>query len=91
MINVDTSGTMMVTLKPRAERKLSVDQVIDSLRPKLNSVPGIRAMLVNPPPINVGGRRARSLYQLTLHGHRYRPALRSGRHPRTSRCGSSPD
>ena len=40
--------------------------MIDSLRPKLNSVPGIRAMLVNPPPINIGGRRARSLYQLTL-------------------------
>ncbi len=66
MMSVDTSGTMMVTLKPRAERKLSADQVIDSLRPKLNSVPGIRAMLVNPPPINIGGRRARSLYQLTL-------------------------
>jgi hydrophobic/amphiphilic exporter-1 (mainly G- bacteria), HAE1 family len=66
MMSVDTNGTMMVTLKPRAERKLSADQVIDNLRPKLNSVPGIRAMLVNPPPINVGGRRARSLYQLTL-------------------------
>ncbi|RPH42281.1 MAG: efflux RND transporter permease subunit [Desulfobulbaceae bacterium] len=66
MMNVDSSGTMMITLKPRAERELSADQVIDSLRPRLNSVPGIRAMLVNPPPINIGGRRARSLYQLTL-------------------------
>ena len=66
MMNVDTSGTMMITLKPRAQRKLSADGVIDSLRPKLNAVPGIRAMLVNPPPINIGGRRARSLYQLTL-------------------------
>ncbi len=66
MMNVDTSGTMIITLKPRSERKLSADGVIDALRPKLNSVPGIRAMLVNPPPINIGGRRARSLYQLTL-------------------------
>ena len=68
MMNVDDSGTMMVTLKPRAERKLSADEVIADLRPQLNTVPGIRAMLVNPPPINIGGRRARSLYQLTLQG-----------------------
>ncbi len=66
MMNVDSNGTMMITLKPRAERKLSADEVINSLRPKLSAVPGIRAMLVNPPPINIGGRRARSLYQLTL-------------------------
>ncbi|MCL1980813.1 MAG: efflux RND transporter permease subunit, partial [Proteobacteria bacterium] len=32
------------------------------------TVPGIRAMLVNPLPINIGGRRSRSLYQLTLQG-----------------------
>ena len=66
MMNVDDSGTMMVTLRPRAEREMSADQVIAYLRPQLNTVPGIRAMLVNPPPINIGGRRARSLYQLTL-------------------------
>ena len=37
-------------------------------RPRLNSVPGIRAMPINRPPINVGGRRTRSLYQVTLQG-----------------------
>jgi len=78
MMNVDDSGTMMVTLKPRSERELSADEVITALRPKLNTVPGIRAMLVNPPPINIGGRRARSLYQLTLQavdtGQLYRQA-----------------
>ncbi len=42
--------------------------MIAELRPKLNRVPGIRAMLVNPPPINVGGRRSRSQYQLSLQG-----------------------
>ena len=78
MMSVDDSGTMMVTLRPRSERDLSADEVIAALRPKLNAVPGIRAMLVNPPPINVGGRRARSLYQLTLQatdtGQLYRTA-----------------
>ena len=78
MMNVDDSGTMMVTLKPRAERELSADQVIAALRPQLNTVPGIRAMLVNPPPINIGGRRARSLYQLTLQGTDTNQLYRTG-------------
>lgn len=66
MVHASTSGMMMVVLKPRAERELSADEVIRDLRPQLNTLPGIRAMLVNPLPVNVGGRRSRSLYQLTL-------------------------
>lgn len=62
------TGSMFVVLKPRKERKLSADQVIAELRPKLNSVPGIQAFLTNPPPINVGGRMTRSLYQVTFLG-----------------------
>ncbi len=68
LVDVDTSAFMLVVLKPRAERQQSVDEVIQELRPKLNSVPGIRAMPINRPPINVGGRRTRSLYQITLQG-----------------------
>ena len=68
LTNVTTSPIMMLVLKPRAERVLTADQIIQELRPKLNQVPGIRAMLVNPLPITIGGRRARSLYQLTLQG-----------------------
>ena len=73
MIDVSDDGRMSVMLKPRAERSRSVDQVIDELRPKLNHVPGIRAMLVNPPPINVGGQRARSQFQLSLQGPEIAP------------------
>lgn len=69
MVNASSSSPfMLLVLKPRHERQLSADELILSLRPKLNSVPGIRAMLVNPLPINIGGRRSRSLYQLTLQG-----------------------
>ena len=68
MVDVDESARMNILLKPRRERQLTVDQVIEDLRPKLNTVPGIRAMLVNPPPIRIGNRQARSLYQLTLQG-----------------------
>ncbi len=68
LVDVDSSAFMLVVLKPRAERTLNVDKVIEALRPQLNSVPGIRAMPINRPPINVGGRRTRSLYQVSLQG-----------------------
>src|SRR5439155_2025838 len=59
-------GSLFVELKPRSERKLSVEQVMEELRPKVAQVPGIRAFLVNQPPINIGGRYGRALYQFTL-------------------------
>lgn len=62
------SGSMTVRLKPRAERELSADELIASLRPRLGVVPGVRTYLQNPPPINIGGRQARSQYQFTLQG-----------------------
>jgi HAE1 family hydrophobic/amphiphilic exporter-1 len=54
------------TLKPRDQRKLSVDQYIESLRPKLFSVPGVFTFMQNPPPITVSGQFGTSVYQLTL-------------------------
>ena len=59
-------GRIIMHLKPRADRKLSADQVIEELKPKLAVVPGIRVYLQNPPPIRVGGRLTKSLYQFTL-------------------------
>jgi hydrophobic/amphiphilic exporter-1 (mainly G- bacteria), HAE1 family len=60
-------GRITVDLKPRGERKLSVDQIMAELRPKLSQVPGVRVYMVNQPPINLGGQQgARSLYQFTL-------------------------
>jgi HAE1 family hydrophobic/amphiphilic exporter-1 len=61
------NGRLSVDLKPRAERKRSVDQIMAELRPKLSQVPGVRVFMVNQPPINLGGQQgARSLYQFTL-------------------------
>lgn len=61
------TGRLGIDLKPRAERSMSVDQVIASLRPKLAQIPGVRVFMVNNPPINLGGTQgARSLYQFTL-------------------------
>ena len=62
------TGTLFLVLKPRSERSLSADEVIQQLRPKLAQVPGIRVFLQNPPAISVGGRISKSQYQYTLQG-----------------------
>src|SRR5688572_17480242 len=59
-------GYLFSMMKPRADRPLSVDQTIESLRPKLGQVPGIMAFLQNPPPITINGQFSTSLYQMTI-------------------------
>jgi HAE1 family hydrophobic/amphiphilic exporter-1 len=60
------SGRIFIRLKPRAERALSADEVIQEMRPKLAGIPGIRAFMQNLPPIRIGGQLTKSQYQLTL-------------------------
>ena len=62
------TGILFIRLKPRRQRALSVDEVIQELRPKLAQVPGIQAFLQNPPPIRIGGQLTKSQYQYTLQG-----------------------
>ena len=59
-------GRINVRLKPRSERKLSPEQVIEQMRPKLNAIPGARQYLTNPPLVRIGAQNSRSLYQFTL-------------------------
>ena len=59
-------GFIFARLKPRPERKISVDQFIQELRPKLWAVPGMMTFLQNPPPITISGQQTQSVYQLTL-------------------------
>ncbi len=58
-------GRIFIRLKPRTVRP-HVDQVMEELRPKLATVPGIRAYMQNLPPIRIGGQLTKSLYQFTL-------------------------
>jgi HAE1 family hydrophobic/amphiphilic exporter-1 len=59
-------GYAFSLMKPRKERKLSVDQTIEQLRPKVAQVPGIMTFLQNPPPITINGQFTTSIYQMTL-------------------------
>src|ERR1700692_3591184 len=57
---------MQVELKPLAERKVTVDQVIARLRRKLAVVPGATLFLRASQDITVRGRSSSSQYQYTL-------------------------
>jgi len=59
-------GRVFMQLKPRSQRAMSVDQLIRYFNGKLAGIPGIQVFLQNPPPIQIGGRRTKSLYQFTL-------------------------
>ena len=58
-------GRIFVRLKPREER-LHADAIIQELRPKLTSIPGLKVYLQNIPPIRIGGKVTKSEYQYTL-------------------------
>jgi hydrophobic/amphiphilic exporter-1 (mainly G- bacteria), HAE1 family len=60
------NGRVFMRLKPRAERKLSADEVIQELRVKLAQVPGMNVFLQNPPVIRIGGTLTKALYQFSL-------------------------
>jgi multidrug efflux pump len=60
------SGFVFVSLKAKSERKLSADEVIGRLRPKLNQVAGARLFLQSVQDIRVGGRQSNAQYQYTL-------------------------
>ncbi len=67
-MGASNTGFFFARLKPRRERSLSAEEVVAALRPKMAQVPGVRVFAQSPPAIQVGGRRTRSEYQLTLTG-----------------------
>jgi HAE1 family hydrophobic/amphiphilic exporter-1 len=64
----DEGGSLVIALKPLAQRRLSADQLTTELRAQLGDIPGTKVTIVNPPSIRIGGRSSRSSYQYTLRG-----------------------
>ncbi len=60
------NGFTFITLKPKTERKVSADQVIARLQPKLAHVAGISLFLQAAQDLQVGGRSSGAQYQYTL-------------------------
>ena len=49
-------------------RMVNTDQVIQQLRPKLATIPGVFVFMQNPPPIQLSAHLTKSQYQYTLEG-----------------------
>jgi multidrug efflux pump len=60
------SGSVFITLKDLNVRKVSSDDVIDRLRPKLAKVMGSALYLQSAQDITIGGRQANAQFQYTL-------------------------
>jgi len=60
------TGRAFISLKPLNDRKVTADQIIARLRPKLNAVPGVTLFLQSSQDIRVGGRQSAAQYQYTL-------------------------
>jgi HAE1 family hydrophobic/amphiphilic exporter-1 len=58
-------GRIIMGLKPRNQR-LTADEIVNELRPKLSGIPGLNVFMQVPPAIQIGARSAKSLYQYTL-------------------------
>jgi len=75
----NNAGRMFMRLKPRSERTLSADEIIQELRPKVSQVSGIMMFMQNLPSIRIGGTLTKSQYQFTLQspdtGELYRSAI----------------
>ena len=65
------TANLNITLKPLEERKVSADQVINRLRPKLARVPGATLFLQAVQDVQIGGRA----------GQRAIPVHPAGRQP----------
>ncbi|MGA9390908.1 MAG: efflux RND transporter permease subunit [Candidatus Sulfotelmatobacter sp.] len=60
------TGFIYIALKPLNERKIGAPQIINRLRPKLNSLPVASAFLQAAQDLRIGGRSSNALYQYTI-------------------------
>ncbi|MEJ6007306.1 efflux RND transporter permease subunit [Paucibacter sp. AS339] len=63
--NAGNTGRLFINLKPRGERP-PMKEVLEGLRKKLRSVPGIQVYLRPVQNLQLGGRQSKSRYQYTL-------------------------
>jgi multidrug efflux pump len=66
--NTINQARVNIQLKPLAERKVSVYDVIERLRPKLRVIRGSNLYLQAAQDVRVGGRSSAALYQFTMRG-----------------------
>jgi multidrug efflux pump len=60
------TGNLYITLKPLNVRKIGAPQIIDRMRPKLNSQTGASTFIQAAQDLRIGGRSSNALYQYTI-------------------------
>ncbi|HEX4478346.1 MAG TPA: multidrug efflux RND transporter permease subunit [Polyangiaceae bacterium] len=64
--NTANNGSVFIDLAPKPGRKVSADEIIGRLRPKLAKIPGITLYLQSVQDLRMGGRASRTQYQYSL-------------------------
>ena len=62
------TGRIMVNTKPRRQRKSTINDIVNRIRPRVSNIPGLRVYVSIPQAIRVGGRMSKSSYDYTLYG-----------------------
>jgi multidrug efflux pump len=62
------AARIFVSLKPLNDRKVTAQQIIARLRPKLAKVPGASLFLQAAQDVRIGGRQSSAEYQFTMQG-----------------------
>ena len=74
-INRANTAGFSIQLKPLSERKVSVFDVINRLRPKVAHVPGANFFMQPQQDVQIGGRAGNAQFQYTLQGDNLRDLL----------------
>jgi len=61
-------ANLNVNLRPRRERKATVVDIVNRVRPRISNIPGLRVSMQIPQAIRVGGRNSNASYDYTLYG-----------------------
>jgi multidrug efflux pump len=77
--NTINQARVNIQLKPLAERKVSVYDVIERLRPKLSVIRGSNLFLQAAQDVRVGGRNSAATYQFTMRGDNVQDLTTYGR------------
>ncbi|HTW89090.1 MAG TPA: efflux RND transporter permease subunit [Candidatus Binataceae bacterium] len=62
------TANVYIELKPLSERHISAAEIVQRLRPKLNSVAGAKLFLQAQQDLHIGGQQSAAEYQYTLTG-----------------------
>jgi len=62
------TANVFIQLKPLSDRGVSATEIVQRLRPKINSISGARLFLQAQQDLHIGGRQSAAEYQYTLSG-----------------------